>query len=181
MALQVTPSLYIHPSLTPAYALRPQLDFSFPSATFRGNPQLTETLLDTPACTPPQNVVVVRIASGRYKTRIEIRHSEPWGGAVTVGDVLTQIQHLLRQYDTDIKSIPPEAAPYAARRVATVNGFCAGVSARTQQARIRTEHEGGPRIVDRLLGHTLFAGLTAMFGKPNHWQLELAIPERYAA
>ncbi|KAJ7191427.1 hypothetical protein GGX14DRAFT_528825 [Mycena pura] len=175
--LALPPSLTIHPLLAPAYAL--QLDFSFPSAAFRGNPQLTEALLDTPACTPPQKALVVRIASGQYKTRLEIRHTG--GGAVTVGDVLTQIQNLLRQYDTD-KSIPPEAAPYAARRVATVNGFCAGVSARTQQGHVRAEHEGGPRIVDRLLGHTLFAGLTVMLGQQDHhWQLELAIPQRYAA
>ncbi|KAJ7192530.1 hypothetical protein GGX14DRAFT_701378 [Mycena pura] len=173
------PSLDIHPALTPAHAL--QLDFSFPSAAFRGNPQLTDTLLDAPACTPPRRALVVRIASGLYKKRVEIRAGGRGGGAVTVGDVLTAVQRHLREYDAG-PDIPRDAAPYAARRVATVNGFCSGRPARTQLAHIRAEQDGGPRIVDRLLGHTLFAGLAPMLGQPDHhWQLELAVPPRYAA
>lgn len=92
-------TLEMHPSLTPANAL--QLDLSFPSEAFRCNPQLTRTLLATPACTPPRTTVCVRIAAGMYKTQVQIRHSTRDGAqdAVTVGDVLTAIQTELRQYD----------------------------------------------------------------------------------
>ncbi|KAJ7192541.1 hypothetical protein GGX14DRAFT_578106 [Mycena pura] len=103
------------------------------------------------------------------------------GGAVTVGDVLTAVQRHLREYDADPDN-PRDAAPYAARRIATVNGFCSGRPARTQLAHIRAEQDGGPRIVDCLLGHTLFTGPAPMLGQPDHhWQLELAVPPHYAA
>lgn len=171
-------TLEMHPSLTPANAL--QLDLSFPSEAFRCNPQLTRTLLATPACTPPRTTVCVRIAAGMYKTQVQIRHSTRDGAqdAVTVGDVLTAIQTELRQYDG---WAPPEAEPYIRRRIATVNGYSAHRSTEARAATVAAESQGGGRIVDRLLGNTMFAGLTPQPGEEDHcWQLKLEIPERYA-
>ncbi|KAJ6465560.1 hypothetical protein C8R47DRAFT_954142, partial [Mycena vitilis] len=139
----------IHPSLTPELALK--LDFSFPSAAFRANPQLTQALLDEHACKPPQSVLYLGISAGHYKANFDVRN--PRRG-VTVGDVLTVIQKHLRQYD--FGNAPREAAPYRDRRIATVNGYC---SIR-DRATIEAEGLAGGRFVDHLLGHTLFAGLT---------------------
>ncbi|KAJ6553188.1 hypothetical protein B0H19DRAFT_1072665 [Mycena capillaripes] len=174
--LRLPGTLVIHPSLTPALAL--QLDFSFPSDAFRRNPQLTQTLLNEPACTPPQALVRLRISAGLYVADLDVVHT-PRGQDVTVGDVLTAIQTRVRQYD-DVQ-VPLEAAPYMHRRIATVNGYCVGRDARKEAANITAEHQGGGRFVDRLLGHTLFAGLTPRLGEPeNSWQVQLGIPERYA-
>ncbi|KAJ6553189.1 hypothetical protein B0H19DRAFT_1072668 [Mycena capillaripes] len=167
--LRLPGTLVIHPSLTPALAL--QLDFSFPSDAFRRNPQLTQTLLNEPACTPPQAFVRLRISAGLYVADLDV--------AVTVGDVLTAIQTRVRQYDYG--QAPLEAAPYMHRRIATVNGYCVGRDARKEAANIAAERQSGGRFADHLLGHTLFAGLTSRLGQPeNSWQVELGIPERYA-
>ncbi|KAJ7660192.1 hypothetical protein DFH06DRAFT_391738 [Mycena polygramma] len=161
----------IHPSLMPELALK--LDFSFPSAAFRANPQLTRTLLNEPACHPPQSMLYLRISAGHYQANFDVRN--PQHGQVTVGDVLTVIQHRLRQYDHG--NAPREAAPYKDRRIATVNGYC---SIR-DRATIEAERRAGGRFVDHLLGHTLFAGLTPQLGqRDNCLQVELAIPARYA-
>ncbi|KAJ6580093.1 hypothetical protein DFH09DRAFT_1146475 [Mycena vulgaris] len=168
--------LEIHPALAPAHAL--QLDFSFPSDAFRRNPQLTQTLLDTPACTPMRPAVYIRVAAGLYEQQWEIVHN-PRGQPVTVGDILTGIQSKLRQYDYG--NAPPEAAPYMLRRIATVNGYCEGRDARNQAANVAAEREGKGRFADHLLGHTMFAGLTLQLGQgDNFWQLELVVPQRYA-
>ncbi|KAJ7235005.1 hypothetical protein B0H12DRAFT_1327567 [Mycena haematopus] len=175
-------TIEIHPFLTPASPLH--LDLSFPSDAFRRNPQLTPALLAAPACTPPRTALSVRIAAGMYKVRVQIRHSaaeaeNTSGDAVTVGDVLTTIQWELRQYDGG--ATPAEAQPYMRRRIATVNGYSERRSAEARAAAVAAESEGGGRMVDHLLGHTMFAGLTLQLGQPDHcWQLELAIPERYA-
>ncbi|KAF7334904.1 hypothetical protein MVEN_02240100 [Mycena venus] len=178
LPLPVAGALEFHRSLTPAQAL--QLDFSFPSDAFRRNPQLTMTLLNEPACNPPQSVVHLRISAGLHTVEFDVVHT-PRGRTVTVGDVLTGIQAHLRQYDRD--KVPPEAAPYKYRRIATVNGYCSARDrdARKESATIAAERQGGGRFVDRLLGHTLFAGLSPQLGqRDNYWQVQLAIPERYA-
>ncbi|KAJ7669941.1 hypothetical protein DFH06DRAFT_1179664 [Mycena polygramma] len=173
--------LEVHPLLTPDNAL--PLDFSFPSEAFRRNPQLTPALLSAPACTPPRASVCVRIAAGQHKACLQIRHSgteRSTQDVVTVGDVLTTIQRELRQYDNGT-AVPAEVEPYMLRRFATVNGYSERRSADARKAAIAAESEGGARIVDRLLGHTLFKGLTLQLGQPDHcWQLALEIPDRYA-
>ncbi|KAJ7819692.1 hypothetical protein B0H14DRAFT_2600446 [Mycena olivaceomarginata] len=171
-------ALEFHRSLTPAQAL--QLDFSFPSDAFRRNPQLTQTLLNEPACTPLQSVVQLRISAGLYVAEFDVAHT-PRGRAVTVGDILTGIQAHLRQYDCG--RAPPEAVPYMDRRIATVNGYCPtrDRDRRKEAATIAAERQGGVRFADHLLGHTLFSGLSPQLGqRENYWQVELAIPERYA-
>ncbi|KAF7345994.1 Pleiotropic drug resistance ABC transporter protein [Mycena venus] len=169
-------ALVIHRSLTPAQAL--QLDLSFPSEKFRRNPQLTLTLLNEPACQPPQSVVHLNISAGLYAAQFDVVHT-PRGWAVTVGDVLTGIHGHLRQYDNG--RAPPEAAPYMYRRIETVNGYCPTRDAQQEAATVAAERQGIGRLVDHLLGHTLFTGLSPQLGQPdNHWKVELAIPERYA-
>ncbi|KAJ7624577.1 hypothetical protein FB45DRAFT_84578 [Roridomyces roridus] len=177
------PALELHEALTPEGALR--LDFSFPSESFRRNPQLTQLLLSQPACRPPRQELCIRIAAGLFKSRIEVTHtlSSSDNKIVTVGDVLTRIQAELRQYDYG--AAPTEAAAYKLRRIETVCGYRSEWrerEAEAEEARIAAERAGDGRIVDHLLGHTLFAGLTPLLGQPDHWfQLELTIPERYAA
>ncbi|KAK7045239.1 hypothetical protein R3P38DRAFT_2883164 [Favolaschia claudopus] len=171
-------TLQLDPSLSPSQPL--QLDFSFPSAAFRHNPQLTEKLLGRPACTPPIPRLHLRISAGLYTVNIDVAHT-PRGHAVTVGDVLTAIQSHLRQYDAG--RLPPEAARYMERRIETVNGYCAKArrDRRAEAQSVAQERGGGGRVVDHLLGQTLFAGITVQAGKPDHyWQVELDIPERYA-
>ncbi|KAJ6453789.1 hypothetical protein C8R45DRAFT_631356 [Mycena sanguinolenta] len=189
--LPLPTTLEIHPMLASPSQL--QLDFSFPSDAFRRNPQLTRALLAEPACTPPRTALSVRIAAGLYKVRVQIRHrpteEQPTltptqldnsrSDTVTLGDVLTTIQWELRQYDGG--ATPAEAQPYMRRRIATVNGYSQRRSAEARTAAVAAESKGGGRIVDYLLGHTMFSGLTLQLGQPDHcWQLELAIPERYA-
>ncbi|KAF7341738.1 hypothetical protein MSAN_02072600 [Mycena sanguinolenta] len=188
--LPLPTTLEIHPMLTSTSPL--QLDLSFPSDAFRRNRQLTRALLAEPACTPPRNALSVRIAAGLYKVRVQVRHrpteesavpltptDDSESDAVTVGDVLTTIQWELRQYDGG--ATPAEAQPYMHRRIATVNGYSERRSAEARTAAVAAESEGGGRIVDHLLGHTMFAGLTLQLGQPDYcWQLKLVIPERYA-
>ncbi|KAJ7144634.1 hypothetical protein C8R44DRAFT_846327 [Mycena epipterygia] len=172
--LPLPPTLEVHSALTPGHALK--LDFSFPSDAFRRNPQLTPALLAAPACTPARTEVWIRIAAGLVKANLVVTHH---GEAVTVGAVLTTIQGELRKYDYG--KAPSEAAPYMRRRIATVNGYCLDRDRREQAANVAAEQRGNGRFVDHLLGHTLFAGLTLREGQPDHfWQLELAIPQRYA-
>ncbi|KAK7046344.1 hypothetical protein R3P38DRAFT_2873385 [Favolaschia claudopus] len=184
LPLPTTPTLGINPVLTPANALK--LDLSFPSDAFRSNRQLTSALLAEPACTPSRTALIVRISAGLYRAQVQIRHmsrarnSDAPEEAVTVGDVLTAIQRELRQYDTGC-TVPAEAEPYLRRRIATVNGYSENRSAEARQATVAAEEKGGGRLVDHLLGHTMFAGLTLQTGQPDHcWQLELVVPERYA-
>ncbi|KAJ7169261.1 hypothetical protein C8R43DRAFT_982729 [Mycena crocata] len=173
--LPPTATLEVHPALSPAHAL--QLDFSFPSDAFRCNPQLTKMLLDAPACTPERNVIIVHVAAGVFKENIEVKHS-PSGQAVTVGDVLTAVQHRLRTHDRN--GVPPETALYARRRIETVNGYCDGRDRRAEAQAVAAESQGKERLVDRLLGHTLFSGLELREGKPdNHWKINLETPLRY--
>ncbi|KAJ7721825.1 hypothetical protein DFH07DRAFT_972130 [Mycena maculata] len=175
--IPLPPILEVHTALTPEHAL--QLDFSFPSDAFRRNPQLTQTLLSETACTPPRTSLCVRIAAGMFKMKLEVKHT-PTSEPVTVGDVLTRIQAELRQYDYGVA--PPEAAAYMRRRIETVNGYRDARDPTAEAANIEAERRGDGRMVDHLLGHTLFAGLTLQLGQPDHcWQLGLAIPERYAA
>ncbi|KAJ7663448.1 hypothetical protein B0H17DRAFT_1092806 [Mycena rosella] len=175
--LPLPATLEIHPVLTPASPL--QLDLSFPSDAFRRNPQLMQTLLDAPACTPPRADLCIRVAAGLFKVKLGVQHTDAPGEPVTVGDVLTTLQSALRQHDHG--TAPPEAVPYMHRRIATVNGYCERRNARTKAANVATEQRGGGRMVDHLLGHTLFAGLTIQLGQPDHcWQLALKIPPRYA-
>ncbi|KAF7350058.1 hypothetical protein MVEN_01307500 [Mycena venus] len=178
--LPLPTTLEIHPTLTPANAL--QLDLSFPSDAFRRNPQLTASILAAPACTPPRTAICVRIAAGLYKARVQVRHSARDSGdaqdAVTVGDILTTLQRELRQYDGG--ATPADAEPYMRRRIATVNGYSERRSAEVRAATVAAESDGGGRMVDHLLGHTMFAGLTLQQGQPDHcWQLELSIPDRH--
>ncbi|KAJ7169225.1 hypothetical protein C8R43DRAFT_945173 [Mycena crocata] len=174
-------TLEIHPLLTPPHAL--QLDFSLPSDAFRKNPQLTEALLAAPACTPPHATLCLRIAAGAFRQSHGVEHN-PRGQPVTVGDVLTAVQRVLRAYDHG--TAPPAAAPYMRRRIETVNdcsyypGTGVGGSGLWDAKTASAERAGEGRVVDRLLGYTLFAGLTVEPDKPdNCWQLHLAIPERY--
>ncbi|KAJ7436347.1 hypothetical protein FB451DRAFT_193182 [Mycena latifolia] len=173
--LPLPATLEVHPALAPG----PQhlkLDLSFPSDAFRRNPQLTQTLLDEPACNPPRADLCIRVAAGLFKVKLGIQHAG--GGSVTVGDVLTTIQSALRQYDHG--TAPSEAVPYMRRRIATVNGYCERRDSRAKAANIVAEREGGGRMVDHLLGHTLFDGLSLQLGQPDHcWQLALKIPPRY--
>ncbi|KAJ7242185.1 hypothetical protein B0H12DRAFT_1132849 [Mycena haematopus] len=174
--LRLPGAIQLHSSLTPAQAL--QLDFSFPSEAFRRNPQLTQELLDTPACTPKQTILHLRISAGRFEKELDVVH-EGESRTVRVGDVLGALQKLLRSYDGG--RAPPEAAAYMQRRIATVNGYCPRRDARREQANVLTEQRGEGRFADHLLGHTLFAGLTPQLGQPdNYWQVELIVPERYA-
>ncbi|KAJ7032202.1 hypothetical protein C8F04DRAFT_1262162 [Mycena alexandri] len=175
--LPLPATLEVHELLTPVHAL--QLDFSFPSDVFRRNPQLTTALLAAPACSPPRTTLCVRIAAGMYKKGVQIRHIGAADGAVTVGDVLTMIQRELRQYDYG--EAPAEAAAYMRRRIATVNGHSTRRDAAARAATVAAEREGGGRVVDHLLGHTMFAGLRLRPGHPDHyWDLVLEIPQRYA-
>ncbi|KAJ7106556.1 hypothetical protein C8R44DRAFT_885845 [Mycena epipterygia] len=178
LPLSLPTTLEVHPALNPENAL--QLDFSFPSDAFRKNPQLTDALLAEPACTPPRAALCVRIAAGAFKERLGIKH-EPQGEPVTVGDVLTTIQKRLRSYDYG--AAPQEAQPYKQRRIETVNGYREGRESRDRRqeaANVAAEREGNGRLVDHLLGNTLFAGLAVQLGQPDHcWQLQLKIPERY--
>ncbi|KAJ7090738.1 hypothetical protein B0H15DRAFT_948518 [Mycena belliarum] len=176
--LPLPATLELHPALTPDHAL--QLDLSFPSDAFRRNPQLTQALLNEPACSPPRTDLYVRIAAGLYKAKLGVQHADgPPGQPVTVGDVLTVVQHALRQYDHGTG--PPEAAPYMRRRIATVNGYCEHRSAGAKAAGIAAERASGGRMADHLLGYTQFAGLTREVGQPDHcWELALQIPPRYA-
>ncbi|KAF7345794.1 hypothetical protein MVEN_01600100 [Mycena venus] len=155
-------ALQIHRSLTPAQAL--QLDFSFPSDAFRRNPQLTQTLLNEPACNPPQSVVHLRISAGLYAADFDVVHT-PRGWAVTVGDVLTGIQAHLRQYDRG--KAPPEAAPYMYRRIATVNGYC--------PARDRDARKGGGDHCGRTPRRRSFCGPLAG-AHPFRWTQPTAWP-----
>ncbi|KAJ7161890.1 hypothetical protein C8R43DRAFT_991701 [Mycena crocata] len=166
--------LQMHPALSPAHALK--LDFSFPSDAFRRNPQLTG-LLDVPACHPPRDVIVVRIKKGVFKERVEVKHT-PSGRAVTVGDVLTAVQNRLRQRDPDA---PIETRPYMRRRIETVNGYRAGPRDRRAEAQtVAAEAASAARLVDRLLGHTLFKGLQPRSGEPDsYWEINLDKPRRY--
>ncbi|KAJ6484641.1 hypothetical protein C8R45DRAFT_998883 [Mycena sanguinolenta] len=174
--LRLPGAIQLHPSLTPTQAL--QLDFSFPSEAFRQNPQLTQALLDAPACTPKQTVLHLRISAGRFEKGLDIVH--PGGDRIVrVGDVLGTIQKLLRDYDRG--RAPLEAAPYMQRRIATVNGYCPKRDARKEAANVAAEQRGKGRFVDHLMGNTLFAGLTPQLGQPdNYWQVQLMTPERYA-
>ncbi|KAJ7089034.1 hypothetical protein C8R43DRAFT_296790 [Mycena crocata] len=171
-------TLEIHPLLTPPHALH--LDFSFPSDVFRQNPHLTDTLLAAPACTPSQTTLSLRISAGAFKQSRGVAH-EPHGEPVTVGDVLTTVQQVLRAYDHG--AAPPAAAPYMRRRIETVNDYftaAAGYSAPERAAKTAAERAGQGRVVDSLLGYTLFGGFTVEPDKPdNCWQLHLTVPERY--
>ncbi|KAJ7452639.1 hypothetical protein FB451DRAFT_1282742 [Mycena latifolia] len=174
-AVPLETALEVHPALAAAHAL--QLDFSFPSDAFRCNPQLTDSLLAEPACAPPRAALCIRIAAGTFKAVLAVEH-EPKGAPVTVGDVLTAIQRELRTYDYG--AAPPAAEPYMRRRIETVNGYCAGRDPQREAENVAAEREGKGRVVDHLLGHTLFAGLAVREDRPDHcWQLELTVPERY--
>ncbi|KAJ7777677.1 hypothetical protein DFH07DRAFT_936691 [Mycena maculata] len=171
-------TLQVHPALSAAHAL--QLDLSFPSEAFRSNPQLTQSLLDAPACTPPRSQVeiIVGLADGAVQVRLESKHCGRRGLPVTVGDVLTTIHKYLRQYDNGRR--PIQAEPYMWRRIATVNGYCAGHDPQRLAANMAVEHQGQGRIVDHLLGHTQFAGLDLQAKEPDHfWKLNLKRPARY--
>ncbi|KAJ7090743.1 hypothetical protein B0H15DRAFT_978157 [Mycena belliarum] len=175
--LPLPATLEVHPALSPDHAL--QLDLSFPSDAFRRNPQLTQALLNEPACSPPRAEVCIRIAAGLYKAKLGVQHVGRPGQPVTVGDVLSVVQNALRQYDHGTG--PRDAAPYMHRRIATVNGYCERRGAGAKAAVISAERAGGGRIIDHLLGNTQFAGLTREVGQPDHcWQLALKIPPRYA-
>ncbi|KAJ6621008.1 hypothetical protein B0H10DRAFT_1945645 [Mycena sp. CBHHK59/15] len=129
---------------------------SHPLSAFDGNPQLTHDLLDEHACCTSATQLVVRISAGLIHMDLEVLHNPP-GQPATVGDVLTHLHRYLRERERDL---PPVTMPYTNRRAETVNGS---------------------KRVDHLLGHTLFAGLFVRLGKPeNFWQLDLAIPQRYA-
>ncbi|KAJ7051679.1 hypothetical protein C8F01DRAFT_1091162 [Mycena amicta] len=76
-------------------------------------------------------------------------------------------------------TFPPELiALYATRRILTVNGFCADRPLSVQAAHIDAERAGGTRMVDRFVGHTMFAGLVPLPADGNY-QVELIVPQRY--
>ncbi|KAJ7049284.1 hypothetical protein C8F01DRAFT_1265680 [Mycena amicta] len=76
-------------------------------------------------------------------------------------------------------TFPPELiALYATRRILTVNGFCADRPLSVQAAHIDAERAGGTRMVDRFVGHTMFAGLVPLPADGNY-QLDLIVPQRY--
>ncbi|KAJ7160470.1 hypothetical protein C8R46DRAFT_1108193 [Mycena filopes] len=171
------PRFVLHPALTPADAL--QLDLSFPSVEFRANPQLTQSLLDSPACHPPRTTLTIHIAAGAFDKSVIVKHTHgEVGQPVTLGDVLTKIQNELRQYDNN--QGPPEARLYMERRIETVNGYCDRRDRRVEAEKVKAERQGPGRFVDHLFGQTQFAGLTVQQGKPDdHWELQLAVPLRY--
>ncbi|KAJ7737057.1 hypothetical protein B0H16DRAFT_1466332 [Mycena metata] len=169
-------TLEIHLSLSSNHAL--PLDFSYPSAAFRRNPQLTTKLMNEPACTPPQTMLRLRISEGLYHAEFDVVHN-PRTESVTVGDFLTAIQRRLRHYDYGRG--PLEAHPYLHRRIATVNGYCRDRDPRREAENIAAERDGGGRFVDHLLGHTLFVGMVQVPGtEENVWTVGLSVPERYA-
>ncbi|KAJ7511302.1 hypothetical protein B0H11DRAFT_2183315 [Mycena galericulata] len=171
-------ALVLHPALSPGHAL--QLDLSFPSEAFRSNPQLTQALLSAPACNPPRREIHVLVAAGALRVRLQVMPRGNPGTPVTVGDILTTVQTHLRQYDEG--KAPVEAERYMRRRIATVNGYCAGGarSQRIQAQNVEAERQGRGRIVDHLLGNTQFSGLALERHKPDHhWELKLAVPARY--
>ncbi|KAJ7056046.1 hypothetical protein C8F01DRAFT_1156659 [Mycena amicta] len=147
----------IHPALSRTSAMQFDIDFSLPDVAFKSAlSQLGETVLRAPACNPPRNSVHLRVASGAYKMRIHVTGYE---GAVTVSDVLRKLHRTLRERHYDADS---SARAYTARRSQN------------------NDEEPETRMVDRLLGHTLFAGAVAIDGEPEHWwQVELAVPESY--
>ncbi|KAJ6628132.1 hypothetical protein B0H10DRAFT_2209804 [Mycena sp. CBHHK59/15] len=168
-------TLQVHPVLSPEHCLR--LDFSMPSEAFDGNPQLTHDLLDEHACSTSATQLVVRISAGLIHMDLEVLHKPP-GQSVTVGDVLTRLHRYLRERERDL---PPVTVPYTNRRAETVNGYCEGRPLHFKAANIARELACGSKRVDRLLGYTSFGGLFVRPGKPeNFWQLDLAIPQRYA-
>ncbi|KAJ7272435.1 hypothetical protein C8J57DRAFT_1318766 [Mycena rebaudengoi] len=170
-----SPTLQLHSVLTPQNCL--QLDFSFPSDSFRSNPQLTKELLAQPACSPPRTEVFITIRAGLLSEKLQLAH-EVRGQPVTVGHVLTRINSYLRQHDP---SPSPDTLPYQKRRISTVNGYCEGRSPAAKTANIAAEGNKKGRKVDSLLGRTLFAGLSGRLGKPdNDWQLDLTTPLRYS-
>ncbi|KAJ7648693.1 hypothetical protein DFH06DRAFT_572222 [Mycena polygramma] len=160
----------IHPLLTPAYAL--QLDFSFPSAFFRNNSQLSSA--DEPACFPPLPRLDLKISAGLHSSKFKVTKGYP--GPITVSDLLSNVHARLRQC-----LVGPEQAslPYMHRRIATVNGYSPSLGHDTQKhgENIAAEAKSGGRVVDLLLGQTLFAGFTLQ--PDNCWQLQLETPLRY--
>ncbi|KAJ7090959.1 hypothetical protein C8R43DRAFT_291671 [Mycena crocata] len=168
-------------ALTPVLhaALKPgectPFDFSLPSSIFRAHPQLDPSLLDEPACTPPLTEVNIRIASvdsARGLCRIRVRHS-PEDESVTVGDVLTQIREALRRAEVIIDQ--DVAWPHA-QRLATLEAYGVNVDPKTLREAKSSEEAAGTRLVDRLLGEVLFAGITV---EREYWQLHLQLSDRY--
>ncbi|CAK5266763.1 unnamed protein product [Mycena citricolor] len=128
------------------------LDLSLPSRTFRIELGPHQALLDTEACAPPTDVLVLRVDTGLLKAKFEVRSRGRAGAPVTVGDVLTTLHAELRKSDGG--ATPAEVVPYAQQRIAAEGG--------------------GARIVDHLLGRTVLAGLRRQAGRgDNHWQVDL--------
>ncbi|KAF7300038.1 hypothetical protein MKEN_01326600 [Mycena kentingensis (nom. inval.)] len=156
----------IHPALGEC---APELDLSLPSAHCANAIRSTVgSWRNAPATNPARRAIVLRIASPKesWKTTVEVTGTGN-GGVVTVADVFYAINRTLRAVDGDA-AVPREARSYAACR------------ARTSPD---PAHESGARMVDRLLGHTLFAGLTPMQkhgkDKEGNFHVELSIPTRY--
>ncbi|KAF7303423.1 hypothetical protein MIND_00570900 [Mycena indigotica] len=198
--------LQLHPALAPATALT--LDLSFPSDAFQANPLLTADLLLTPRLQPPAQLTdnpsfhTARRADGAFvsigdvlsKIHRTIRAYD--SGQVPASPTISTISCGSGSGSSARGSPSPSpthpSAPYSpmqaaetlqrylARRVATVNGFCPDRPLSVQRGNIEREGEGGARVVDRFVGHTLFAGLLPLQGATElHFQLVLAVPERY--
>ncbi|KAJ7921188.1 hypothetical protein B0H13DRAFT_161046 [Mycena leptocephala] len=156
------------------------LDLSLPSAVFRADAQLDPALLNKPACAPPLSEVHIRVPSAdgpgaRGLCTLAVAHA-PRGAPVTVGDVLSALRDRLRQPEA-ITSADPDARRCHAKRVRTLNAYCAGLDVATRAETRRAEAAVGTRRVDCLRGKVLFAGITV---EPQRWQLHLEFSERYA-
>ncbi|KAF7318458.1 hypothetical protein HMN09_00355000 [Mycena chlorophos] len=177
----------IHPPLTESSALSIMIDFSLPDAEFKAClSRLGNTVLHQPAYTsslPPSNTqeLRLRIASGGYKMKVGVRPTGD-GGVATVEDVLRKIRKTLWE------SLASEGSSTGCSRLGEKD-FKAAEYYQAQRMQSRKGRDV-PRVVDRLWGHTLFAGLELYdegtdgrdargAGGPLTLQVELAVPERY--
>jgi hypothetical protein len=137
-------------------------------------------ILDEPASSQPCRSLTVRVGIPTdviFHIQVEARKF-PF---VTVGDVLGQVQHYLRQPMTpeEAANLPHDVHSIVERRILTVHGgrvfeSQVDMSHSTSQDR---ERATGPRRVDQLMGRTRFEGFSGIDG--NQWPLRLAVPERY--
>nr|GAT58332.1 predicted protein [Mycena chlorophos] len=176
----------IHPRLTESSALSINIDFSLPDAEFKACLlRLGHTVLHQPAYTsfpppPHAQALHLRIASGGYKIRFCVRPTD--SGVATVGDVLRKIRTTLWEV------LAPGGSSAGCGRLGEKD-FQAAEFYQAQRMQSRKGRDV-PRVVDRLWGHTLFAGLELHdegtdgrdargAGVPLTLQVELAVPERY--
>lgn len=173
----------LHSALRPGECLA--LDFSLPSSVFRADPRLDSALMSKPACSPPESLVTIRVASAhapRGLCTFPVIHN-PEGEPVTVGDVLTTIRDKLRQLEA---TTDRDVEVYHARRVRSVDAYLGDLDAATRRETRKTEEAAGPRRVDHLRGNVLFDGVVLKSARlpraePDCWLVDLQPSSRYAA